>query len=522
MAFGLKSVGLALLAILMIVSARPARAAAEYQGIYLIIDPYNVGNLRALQSAASVPCTPAQQTITTPFCGAVNGVLLRTAWCSFQLYHVNNPQGKPYSSCHYIVGYANGGTSTTQHIAATDTISPCTTTYDTCSGSTTSVLSASIAAIVQINASRAAAGLDPLRLSLGLYAGYGTPQTVLDSGGYVDVGHNSAVGNRTSTNQCVRLPLPWPAAFTTAYDTAVGQFVTYIETQMPQGANIAILKAAGNTANDIEISMPGRPNAIVTPTDSGPAGPGAALNCSSTITSAQVWLSAYTASPAPGLNFSQAIETAFGTVIGYDAGLLANAGVPNALISIPTTNSTVYAMVDCGVSGSSTCAESNSTGNWSVYYFEHYVIDMFTGGLAHTAAATAYQAIRSDTFSMPAAQLSVNWTGLSPTAVDTQVQIACALNNTLAAYAPSTKLVGQQVQILGVGTTVGWQTNTNEGSECQAGTYGTTLTNGTENGGLFLEVELDAAYTDISACSPYLTNALAQVTAAAQGAPCTY
>jgi hypothetical protein len=269
--------------------------------------------------------------------------------------------------------------------------------------------------------------------------------------------------------------------------------------------------------------MPGQAMLVPAPADVGQgSGPGPALNCQNNQQGAQIWLNAYNQAPNNNQNFSQANEAAFGAIIGHELGSLANLGLQNVLISIPTTDSRSFAQVDCGISGTGTCSVHNGEGNFSDYYFELYVLDLFDGGLAYTQAAAAYDAIRSDTFSFAPTQLSLNWTGLSPTPIVSSAQIECVLNNTSVANEYTFALDSQLVSVLGVGTTLGWQTNINEGTECSSNAYGQTLRNGITAGGLFLEVETDAAFTDIAQCSPYLTSALSQILAASPPTTCAY
>ena len=379
-----------------------AQAAAAYQGIYVVIDPYNLTNITQLQTAAQTTCAQNQKSITTPFCGATNGILLRAAWCNFQLYHVNGPSGKPYPGCHYTTVWPSGASSGHGLQAPdTDTTSPCPGIYDTCTGRTTSVLGKVLHSIVQINAQRSTAGLPPLLLSIGIYAGQGTPQSVFDSQGYVDVPYNYSATTQ-STEQCFRLPLEWLPQFVSAYEAAQDQFVSYIKAQMPQGANIVVEKMGAISSNDLEVEMQGPAAPVSSPPDPGPAGPGPLLNCSQTVAPAQVWLNAYNANPTYNMNMSQAIESAFGGTIGHALGTLANNGIKTTLISLATTNGDAFPMVNCGVTGAAVCSVSPQSGNWSVYYMEKYVGDLFNGGLAYTQAQAAYAAIRSDTFSLRA------------------------------------------------------------------------------------------------------------------------
>jgi hypothetical protein len=499
-----------------------AQAAAAYQGIYVVIDPYNLTNITQLQTAAQTTCAQNQKSITTPFCGATNGILLRAAWCNFQLYHVNGPSGKPYPGCHYTTVWPSGASSGHGLQAPdTDTTSPCPGIYDTCTGRTTSVLGKVLHSIVQINAQRSTAGLPPLLLSIGIYAGQGTPQSVFDSQGYVDVPYNYSATTQ-STEQCFRLPLEWLPQFVSAYEAAQDQFVSYIKAQMPQGANIVVEKMGAISSNDLEVEMQGPAAPVSSPPDPGPAGPGPLLNCSQTVAPAQVWLNAYNANPTYNMNMSQAIESAFGGTIGHALGTLANNGIKTTLISLATTNGDAFPMVNCGVTGAAVCSVSPQSGNWSVYYMEKYVGDLFNGGLAYTQAQAAYAAIRSDTFSLAPTQISIDSTALSPTPIASASQISCNMNNVITADAPVFGLGGSQVQVIGVGTGIGWQTATLQGGLCSSNQYGQALSNGINDGGTFIEVETDAAFSNIAQCSPYLVSALNKILAVTPPTTCSY
>ncbi len=516
-----KILGLVLVVIAALAIA-PARAAAPYQGIYVVIDPYNLTNISELGTAAQTTCAQNQKAVTTPFCGATNGILLRAAWCNFQLYHVNNPSGQPYPGCHYTTVWPAGLSSGPGEQAPDpDTTSPCPGMYDTCQGRTTSVLGKVLHYIVQINSQRSAAGLPPLLLSIGMYAGQGTPQSVLDSQGYVDVPYNYSATTQT-TEQCFRLPLEWLPQFVSAYEAAQDQFVSFIKAQMPQGANIVVEKMGAISSNDLEVEMQGPAAAVASPSDPGPAGPGPLLNCSQTVAPAQIWLNAYNANPAYNMNLSQAMESAFGATIGHAMGTLANNGLSSTLISLATTNGDAFPMVNCGVNGTSVCAVTPQSGNWSVYYMEKYVGDLFNGGLAFTQAQAAYEAVRSDTFSLPPSRISINSTALSPTPITSSTQISCNMNNSITADAPVFSLNGSQVQVIGVGSGIGWQTATLQGGLCASNQYGVALTNGINDGGTFIEVETDAAFTDIAQCSPYLTSALTRILAVSPPTKCSY
>jgi hypothetical protein len=497
-----------------------ARAAAPYQGIYVIVDPYTAATVADLKIAAQTPCVPGTPQTASPFCGAANGILLRIPWCDFQLYHVNGPQG-PYPSCHYNVEYSNGVGSIGVQNFNTDEISPCSGSYDTCTGSSSSILGSTLRVIQQIDNQRAAAGLPPLQLSVGMFAGAGTPQTLLDEVGYVDINYNQTP-NSPPTQVCNRFPLAWKPQFTNAYLKAYDQLLGYINAQSPPGT-IVMVKPANITGADLEVQMSGQLTAAASPVDPGPGGPGPALNCSQTIPTAATWLSAYNAAPNAGQNFSEANEAAFGTAVGHIWGTMQNLGLGNAILSMATTGTNDFANVDCGNNGAGACAvKTGLQGDFSIYYFQKYVIDLFNGGLAYSSAASGYAGVRTDTFALAPSQLAINWTGLATTPLASSQQIGCSLNNTNPADAPIEQMNSTNVQVLGVGTVVGWQTYVSQGGLCAAGTYGQTLSNGIADGGLYIEIEDDAAFTDIAACSPYLETALTQILALSPPQQCTY
>jgi hypothetical protein len=503
--------------------ARHAAAATPYQGLYVVIDPYNQAQVANLKTASQTPCSQKQATTITPFCGAASGILLRLGWCNFQLYHLNNPQGQPYPGCHYVVDYTGAVGSPGVEVPSSDLTSPCAGLYDTCAGRVRGVLATALQYIGEIDTLRGTAGLAPLQLSVGMFAGIGTPQGVLDAVGYLDVPNYNPATDNLSTTQCYRLPLGWKPQFITEYEQALDQLIPYIQAQLPQGANITVLKAAALTATDLEIQMPGGPSTLAAPKDPGSGGPGPPLNCQLSAPGAQVWLNAYNANPIPSETFAQANEAAFGAVIGHEAGLLINAGLPNVLISIAETNGSAFASVNCGVSGSTQCSVTPLTmGNFSIYYLEKYVIDLFNGGLSDTQAQAAYAAIRSDTFSLAPTQISTNSTALSPTPIEPAQEITCALNNTIPARAPSVSLNNVMTPIYGVGSVIGFQTATEQGSLCAGGTYMTALNNGITPGSLFIEVEPDAAFTDLAQCGPSLSSALTRILQLSPPTTCAY
>ncbi len=509
---------------LLLSAARPAHAAAPYQGIYTIIDPYLPASISLLQTAAQTPCSsPTAQTVT-PFCGASNGILLRLHWCNFELSHITNSAGQPIPSCHYFLQFSNGYGSPGVQIVSPDEVSPCAGRYDTCSGSTTSILGGTLAIIQRINVQRATTGLPPLILSVGMAAGVGTPQSVLNTVGTVDVPVPLPPA-ASGTAECGRLPLSWKPQFTHAYEAAYDELLAYIASRFPAGANVMVVKVANITGNDLEYQMPGQSAPVIMPTDPGPPGPGGALQCSSVIPGANSWLSAYNSQSLPGMNFSQAAETSFGTVIGHLWATLKNDAFNQAILSIAVANGEEFANVDCGTSGDNVCSvQPQSVGDWSDYYFQKYVQDLFDAGLSGRAAATAYATLRSDGFALAPQQLAVNSTNLSQNSPQSLQQLSCNMNNTNPVHAPIETLNGGPVQVLGVGSLVGWQTATNSGPLCAVAppNYGTIMQNGINDGGLYIEVETDAAFTDIATCSPYLDTALTSLLQASPSQTCVY
>jgi hypothetical protein len=503
-----------------ILGAASARATEPYQGIYVVIDPYNPGQIGNLQTAATTACVKG--TTSSPFCGATNGILLRVPWCDFQLYHEVNNQGVPYPSCHYITSFAAKGTSGVQTTSG-DKVSPCDGTYDTCTGANGSVMGVALGYIKQINQQRAAAGLSPVLISLGMYAGSGTPESVLDSVGYVDVPTTTDATLAASSFQCMRLPLSWSAQFISDYDQAFDQLLAYIKSQMPDGINLTLVKVAGINSYDLELVMPGAGTFYAGPPDPGPAGPGPALNCSKSLNGAQVWLNAYQSQPVPGENFAQANEAAFASIIGHQWATIANDGLSNVTLSVATTNTQNFALVDCGPTETGVCfAASPSDGLYSTWYFYVATSDLFNGGLAYQKAAAAYQAARAGAFDLTPAQLAVDSTGLSATPYIAMTQQPCNFNNKVKADAPTYRLDGGSYLALGMGTVISYQTATNQGSECRSNSYNQALQNGISQGALFLEVETDAAFQDSSTCYSPLSTALKQILAMPPPTVCKY
>ncbi len=499
----------------------PAHAAAPYKGIYVVMDPYKTSDLSLLKTGAATACSAHPSSVApSPFCGSVDGILLRTGWCKFELDHVTS--GQNTSSCHYVLGYSNGFGSAVTQIPVSPSYegtSSCPQNFDVCTNTSQSLMATALSYINKINTNRAAGALPPLKLSVGLEAGIWTPNTVLTSAGYVDVPHNTTSTGNLNAMQCYRLPKAWQASYVTAYDTAVDQFLSTIVAQMPAGANITILKASGITGDDLEVEMPGAAFPVPVPGhDPGKpsAGPGPLLNCSSTTAGAQTWLSAYNSAPIPGRTFAQAVEYSFGSIIGHEYASLNNLGI-DALISIPNTGSEAFANADCGVSGASTCTVDPLGSNWSLYYLTQYVNDLFKGGQAASGAAAATAATRpGSTFAMQPAQLSLAWTAITPAPIVASSQVTCMMNNIIPAHDSAMTINGHAQEIGGIGTTIGWQTQTNQGDLCSAkngNTYMTALNNGISQGGQYLEVEDDAVFTNQTTCGPDIAAASKQMLA---------
>jgi hypothetical protein len=504
--------------------AHGAQAAQPYSGVYVVLDPYSAGDLQKLQKAASTHC-PTTETSdpSSTFCGAADGVLLRVSWCDFEPDHTAD--NTTSSSCHYVLGYSNGAGSASKQLPAISTpeyVTPCNQTYDTCTGASEGTLATALGYIAAINANRAASHyLPPLKLSLGLSAGVWTPQSVLSSVGYVDVPHTKSAAVNAAAEQCYRLPLVWKSNFVSDYEAAVDKLLSFTLSEFPAGANVTILKSSAIAASDLEVEMPGHATAVAAPAGDPGAphtGLGPLMNCSSTVPSAQIWLNAYNAAPIPSRSFSQAVEYTFGAVIGHEYASLQNNNI-SALISVPTVGGKAFTDVSCGISGSQACSVQQNSGNWSLYYLSEYVDDLFHGGVARNAAQSAYTAARPGaSFTMAPAQLAVNWTALSPTPIAAGNQIGCALNNTIPANQSAILLNGLAQKIPGVGSVIGWQTQTQSGGECSTtshNSYMTSMNNGISQGGQFIEVEGDAAFTDINSCGADLHSASAQLLASA-------
>ncbi len=496
-----------------------ARAAAPWQGIYTVIDPYNPANAANLAQAAQARCGTAGA--ATPFCGASNGILLRVGWCDFQLYHALDAQGHPYPSCHYQLSFSAGVGSPGVQTPSTDSISPCPGEFDTCTGAKSSLLGAVLANIAQIQSNRTQVGLPPLLVALGLAAGENTAQTVLNRSGFVDVPHSDSSNGNANNEQCLRLPLVWKSTYIDAYQHGFDTLLTFVRASLPADIPIAMVKIGGINARDLEIEMPGRPIVEPAPSDPGPAGPGPLLTCP-TGPAADTWLDAYTAAPLGKLNFSQAVEATFGHLVGHIYATVLNAGLTGAELSIPTTGGEAMTYVDCGTSGNGPCAVIPNTGNWSYYYLWLYASQVFTGGIAQDTARTAYQALRADTFSLPPTQLGLNYTGLGAAPIKPAQQMNCVLNNQIPANTPSMKLGGVKTELPGVGSQIGWQTATNSGGTCASGGYAAILSNGLNEGGLYLEIQTDAAFTHIADCEAPLSTALNQVLAASAPTTCVW
>jgi hypothetical protein len=499
-----------------------AAAAAADQGGYVAMDPYSVSDVQSLQTAANTPC-PRQQSANpaSTFCGAVDGILLRTGWCNFEPDHAS--AGPNNTSCHYILGYSNGAGSPAQQLpvaSGQEYTTPCGQNFDVCRNAGSGSLGSVISLIAQINANRAATRyLPPLKLSVGLEAGMWTPVSVLSSVGYVDVPHNTTSSGNPNAEQCYRLPKVWQQAYVNDYNAANDQLISFINNQLGGQSNIVIVKASAIGGDDLEVEMPGAASAVTAP-GADPMQPannlGAPMNCSSVTPGAQTWLNAYTSAPLPGLTYSQAVENTFGAVIGHEYATITRLNL-NALISIATTNGNAFAQVDCGISGATACTISPTNGDWAKYYLSQYMDDLFNGGVAGRAAASAFSTVLTyQPMQMPPSAVSVNWTALTTAPVVASQQMTCAINNTNPANDPTLMLNGLPQPLAGVGATVGWQTQVQQGGLCAASPhdqYTQMLSNGINQGGQFIEVETDAAITDVAACGSDLANASQQLQA---------
>jgi hypothetical protein len=505
--------------------ARPAMAAQPDTGVYAIVDPYTVKDYTLLQKAASTPC-PATQSAkpASTFCGGVDGVLLRIGWCNFEPDHAS--EGMKWNSCHYVLGYKSGSSGPAVQMPVSSSpeyTTSCGGNFDTCGGANPGVMGEVLGFLNKINAYRAATRyLPPLKLSIGLESGLWTPETVLAAAGSVDVPTTQSGAGVASDMRCGRLPRPWVPAYQSDYDTAIDQLLGFVAASMPNGGNVQILKLAGITTFDLETIMPGEAVAVAAPnTDpKSPSAPmGGAMACSSTEPGAQVWLDAYEAAPIAGRTFTQAVEYAFGQMAGHAAASLQRNGM-SATLSIAQTGTTAFTAVDCGMSGAGPCSISPLNGDYSVYYLTRYVTDLFDGGLSGQAAASAFDAVLPGAaFTLSPGDVSLVWTGLTNQPIVAIQQPSCMLNNTNPANDPVMNLNGTLQSIGGVATMLGWQTQTQLAGTCAAragNTYMAALENGVAQGGRYLEVEDDAAFTDFSTCGTDLATASSQLMSSQQ------
>jgi hypothetical protein len=257
-------------------------------------------------------------------------------------------------------------------------------------------------------------------------------------------------------------------------------------------------------------------------------------------------LSAY-AMTTGSLVMSDAFETTFGYVMGYEEGLAAQSGIATgALLSVPTKGQQAFAHVDCGLKGSEmACVEDptptsdsnyvNDEYDWAEYYFWKFMTDFNASGTyAAKGAIAGYAKACSLATCSPSAltkispsQMSVVFTGLLVTGTQsdpgnyTVIYPQCWINNTNPNNEPTLVLYNSSTTtlppppILGTGVVLGWQTNTASGSNCVPGSQTSydLKDSGLENGGQFLEVETDAAAeTD---CDSQLNAALTGLTSGA-------
>ncbi len=167
-------------------------------------------------------------------------------------------------------------------------------------------------------------------------------------------------------------------------------------------------------------------------------------------------------------------------------------------------------------------------------------MDLFsTTSVAYGAANYAYSHNGgSGSFSLTNTELSTSWTALqydsdnptanlfsdSANANNAIYQVTCTLNNTsttsnLTTYKLNGVTYPSTGGLTGVGTVNGWQTQTNQGMYCalpsgssSPSTYydyimksGWSNAPGTGGNGQFIEVQSDAAFTDIASCAAQLT-----------------
>ena len=531
--------------------------AAQGQGTYAIIDPYYSNDMTYLHNASLISCpqTPPA-TIQSPFCGPtngtqpINGIYLKVQWCSFQLYY--DGTSSPPASCHYYVN--SSGVDTVNP----DTQSPCNIvsgyTYDTCpvtTGSTGSVLYQALGYIVMINTARHAAGLSPLQISIGLESGQNVPLSYILSSSSSYVGYADQPVLMGGNLDCARLPNVWTNKYISGYDAAIDDLTSVINsyaTGTPLKGTIKIVKVTPITSVTNEFDMAGQLIAVTPPTDPHTiTGQGPKLFCTtSPSTGAGKWLNDYNAlyvgaSSLPDCTgyqyFAQATECVEGSAIGHVRATLKSMTIdlPLAVMSIPTNGNSILPEIDCGTGMTTTCKVEAAGDQYQVFYFFQYVTDLFsTTTVAYAAADYAYDHNgQTGAFALTNSQLSTSWTGLQLDPTNATYNFfsdasnpnnaTCALNNTGTPHGVTYTLDGATFPVTGVltgpGTLNGWQTQVLQGGNCSLPTgdsspntyYDYIMKSGWANptvsggNGLFIEVETDAAFDDISSCSAQLT-----------------
>jgi hypothetical protein len=461
-----------------------AFATPSYNGIFVVVDPYDSSDMQFLACAASTQPKPSCNGVAAsnsgfanPFSGqAASGIFLRVPWCAFQVAATSgqNSLGTP-GECHYQLQGASGlgsyvaGSFTSSGALqfsgqssvdlAISNLSTCAkVVYDTCSNS---VLGTALRYINQINAKSAT----PLGLSVALIAGQYTPRSVLDAakGGHVGYVDLPKVDSHHNLSYCIREPLAWQPKYVQYYTAAEQQLANYIRGPGFAAPPIVIFKQGAMTSNSAEFDVPATtttsgfqtavdpalpPDLGGTGNGVGPQG-GAAMQCpdhTPYLSGVGALLNQYQIDGVAGETMANAYESAFGFIMGYEWGVLSASGNANSVLSIATKGSQNFAEVACGTDGSSMCIPDPNPARgrqfaWSEYYFTKFINDIFiSGSVAYTNASNGFSdACRGKSCSHASYDptpwaLAVVYTGLDPTVVGASYtgQPSCWLNNTNA------------------------------------------------------------------------------------------
>lgn len=252
-------------------------------GLYVVIDPYKQTSLASLNAAASAAETAIADGVTScssasgvePFCSETNGVLLSVDWCRFQGYPdasaPTSSSGEAELSCHYIVIQSPSGGSIVQYLPSGEDDHYCTgsqssPSYDTCSGS--DPLTA-LNDILEINAFRHSISRPPLHISVGLASGVYTPEFYMlnENSGYtapLSLPFNLPVGGGSTTPACGLEPQPWLSSFTSAYESAYSELLSFVHDTMTTGisptsrqSRITLVKVTPMNSTSLELFLPG-------------------------------------------------------------------------------------------------------------------------------------------------------------------------------------------------------------------------------------------------------------------------